>query len=237
MIIRRAQERGHFKNEWLDSYHSFSFSDYYDSQHMNFRALRVINHDLIQPGTGFGKHPHRDMEIITYVLQGAVEHEDSLGNKAQIQTCEVQVMSAGTGILHSESNPSPDTPLELLQIWVVPRETRLNPSYNQRLFTAAEKNDQWKLLISPDGRDQSLMIHQNALIWTSILNAGHKLSYDVLPGRGVWLQVAQGELSVNGQNLKKGDGISIDSDIDKEEKIEIEGLQKGEFLLFDMGPY
>ena len=232
VAIRKSAERGHFKNEWLDSYHSFSFADYYDPKHMNFRTLRVINHDLIQADTGFEKHPHRDMEIITYVLQGTVEHQDSLGNKEHIHAGEVQVISAGTGILHSEFNPSADSALELLQIWVTPNKAGLKPSYQQKMITVEAKKNQWALIVSNDGRDSSLKIHQDVLILASILESKKNLSYEIKNGRAIWIQVAKGKISVNNQNLSIGDAVAIES----EAHCQVQGISDAEIILFDLGP-
>jgi redox-sensitive bicupin YhaK (pirin superfamily) len=229
--IRRSDERGHFENSWLKSFHSFSFSDYYDPKHMHFRDLRVINHDYIKEGAGFPTHPHRDMEIMTYVLKGRVAHRDSMGNQTTIEAGEIQVMSAGSGITHSEFNPDPDRVLELLQIWIVPDQGGLKPSYGQRQFTNEEKKNQLKLLVSPTQAEGSLKIHQDVKVFGSYLETGHKLTHIVSEGRYAWLQVAEGKIEVNGEKLKTGDAIAIDS---KEKSLEIKAESATDFVLFDL---
>jgi quercetin 2,3-dioxygenase len=229
--IRRSDERGQFENSWLKSFHSFSFSDYYDPKHMHFRDLRVINHDFIKEGAGFPTHPHRDMEIMTYVLKGRVAHRDSMGNKTTISAGEVQVMSAGTGITHSEFNPDSDKVLELLQIWIVPSVGGLKPSYGQREFTNEDKKNQLRVLASPGEEQGSLKIHQDVRVLGSYLEEGRKLSHQVPDGRFAWLQVASGKVHVNGESLETGDAIAVDS---IEKALEIKAEKDTDFVLFDL---
>ncbi len=208
LTIRRADDRGEGDHGWLHSRHTFSFADYRDPAHMGFRTLRVINDDRVAPGMGFGTHPHRDMEIFSYVLQGTLEHKDSMGNGRQLRPGQIQLMSAGQGITHSEFNPSPGEPLHFLQIWIHPRERGLVPSYTE-WHPQAEHADQPKVLvISADGREGSATIHQDADIYRLRLQAGQTVTHDLRPGRGAWLQVAEGELSLNGTGLRTGDGAS-----------------------------
>lgn len=230
-VVRRSEDRGYFENNWLKSYHSFSFSDYYDPKHMNFRHLRVINHDFIKAESGFGTHPHRDMEIITYVLKGVVAHKDSMGNQTQILAGEVQVMSAGSGITHSEFNPNPNQELELLQIWLTPNQSGVKPSYGQRPYSKQDKLNQFKLIASPDQAEGSLKIHQDVRLMGTYLEAGQQLNYEVPGNRFAWLQLAEGELEVNGETLKKGDAIAVDSN---EKSLKIKALQNSDFVLFDL---
>ena len=209
ITIRKSQDRGHFDHGWLDTYHSFSFADYYDPNHVHFRALRVLNEDRVQPGAGFGMHPHRDMEIVTYVLAGALEHRDSLGTGSTIRPGEVQRMTAGTGILHSEFNPSATEAVHLLQIWILPEEKNLKPSYEQREFSEADKCGRLRLVASHDGRDGSVVIHQDADLYASLLNAGEQVTHALQSGRNAWLQVARGAVNVNGKALRAGDGAAV----------------------------
>jgi redox-sensitive bicupin YhaK (pirin superfamily) len=210
VTVRRADERGHADHGWLDTYHTFSFADYYDPAHMGFRTLRVINDDRVAPGMGFGTHPHRDMEIFSYVLEGTIEHKDSLGNGRQLKPGQIQLMSAGRGVTHSEFNPSRNEPLHLLQIWIQPRERGLSPSYTE-WFPQPEHADAPKVLvISPDGRDGSATIHQDADIYRIRLNPGQTVTHQLRPGRGAWLQVAEGTLKFNGVALTTGDGASTE---------------------------
>src|SRR5205809_7896778 len=187
--IRRAGERGHANHGWLDTYHTFSFSDYYDPKFMGFRSLRVINEDWVQPGYGFPTHPHRDMEIITYVLEGSLEHKDSMGTGSVIRPGEVQKMSAGTGVRHSEFNPSPTEPAHLLQIWLTPERRGLTPGYEQKAFPEGERRNRWRLVASRDGRDGSVTIHQDAAMYVTSLDAGKEVTHSLPPGRHAWLQV------------------------------------------------
>jgi redox-sensitive bicupin YhaK (pirin superfamily) len=230
LTLHRSDERGYFEIDWLKSYHSFSFGEYYDPKHMNFRSLRVLNHDLIAPNSGFPLHAHRDMEIITYVLKGAVEHKDSLGNQEQILAGEVQVMSAGQGVRHSEYNPNPNQELELLQIWVLPERANLEPSYQQKVFSREEKLNQWRLIASRDAAGV-LKIHQDVELYATILEPGRELAYDIKSGRGIWIQVARGEAEVNGKKVRGGDALAFES----EAKVEVKASTEAELLLFDLG--
>lgn len=223
--IRRAEERGHFDHGWLDTYHTFSFADYYDPEHMGFRSLRVINEDRVKPGRGFGTHSHRDMEIITYVLAGELAHRDSMGTGSVIRPGEVQRMSAGSGVLHSEMNPSPVAPVHFLQIWILPERRGIEPSYEQKAF--AREPGKLQLVASSNGRDGSITIHQDANIFAATLD-GKSLTYDLRADRYAWLQVARGAMTVNGDELRAGDGAAIEN----ERTITIDG--DGELLLFDL---
>src|SRR5436190_24217117 len=194
MKIRKANERGHAEHGWLDSYHTFSFADYYDPQWMDFRSLRVINDDLVLPGKGFGTHPHRDMEIITYILSGALEHKDSMGNGRVIRTGDVQYMAAGTGVLHSEFNPSKDEAVHLLQIWIMPDQKGVKPGYGERSMTKAAAG-QLHLVTSKTGRDGSIAINQDADLWLAKLDASNRVEHKLAPGRHAWVHVAEGEVS------------------------------------------
>jgi redox-sensitive bicupin YhaK (pirin superfamily) len=222
--VRKAEERGHFDHGWLDTYHTFSFADYYDQEFMGFRALRVINEDRIAPGTGFGRHGHRDMEIVTVVLEGALAHRDSTGGSGVLRPGEVQHMSAGTGVLHSEMNASEVAACHLYQIWLLPERNGITPGYDQKAFPPTDGKLQ--LVASRDERDGSLKIHQDVDLYRG--NVDGALRFEFRPGRCGWLQVAGGELAVNGTALKAGDGVAIA----EEEAIEISG--KGELLLFDL---
>lgn len=230
MTIRRSADRGHFDHGWLDTHHTFSFADYYDPAHRGFRSLRVINEDWVQPGQGFGMHPHRDMEIITVVVSGELEHKDSLGNGAVIRPGEVQVMTAGRGIVHSEFNPSPTTPVHLLQIWIRPDRANLDPGWSQRDFSTKESRDQWKLVVSSDARMGSLSIHQDASIYVGSFGEGKAASHSLAPGRHAWLQLVSGEASVNGQALKPGDGAAFSD----EAAIDFRALSPTQAILFDL---
>jgi hypothetical protein len=209
LTVRPAQERGAVKIDWLDSHHTFSFGNYYDPQHMGFGSLRVINEDKIRPAQGFGTHGHRDMEIITYVLDGELEHKDSLGNGSVMRYGDVQRMSAGTGIQHSEFNPSASNPVHLLQIWILPGQQGLPPSYEQTSFAEAEKRDRLRLIGSPDGRDGSVTIHQAVNLYAALLSEGTRVTHTFASGRSAWLQVARGSVTLNGQPLTAGDGVAI----------------------------
>src|SRR5690242_4559392 len=233
ITVRPSAERGHFNNGWLDPHHTFSFADYFDPKNMGFRALRVINEDRVAPGSGFGTHPHRDMEIITYVLEGALAHKDSMGNGSTIVPGDVQRMSAGTGVRHSEFNHSPSDPVHLLQIWILPEKAGITPSYEQKNFPAEEKRDRLRLVASQDGRQGSLKIHQDVNLYAALLEKDKGTRFDVAPGRNVWVQVTRGEISVNGNVLKAGDGAAIGN----EPAIDFTGNtgpDASEFLLFDL---
>jgi quercetin 2,3-dioxygenase len=232
ITIRPSEERGHANHGWLDTYFTFSFSNYYDPGHMGFRDLRVINEDRVSAGQGFGKHPHRDMEILTYIIEGELSHHDSMGRGATIKKDDVQRMSAGTGVMHSEVNQS-KKPVHLLQIWILPEAEGLKPSYEDRTFTAEEKRNQLRLIASHDGRDGSTTINQDASVYASLLDSGKTLELDLNPGRHGWVQLVRGELEVNGTKLEKGDGAAI---ID-EGQLRIassSGNGEAEFLLFDL---
>ena len=207
--IRRAEQRGHASRGWLDTWHTFSFADYHDPQQMGFGPLRVINDDRVAPGTGFDTHGHRDMEILTYVLAGALEHRDSMGNGAVIGAGEVQRMTAGTGVEHSERNPSATDPVHLLQIWIRPAQTGLAPSYEQRLFGAAEKRGRLRLVASPDGARDSVTIHQDARVYAGLFDAAETATLSLPPGRIAYIHVALGALRVNGHQLSAGDGVRV----------------------------
>lgn len=228
--VRPAEERGHADFGWLNSRHSFSFGRYYDPQHMGFGPLRVINDDLVEPGKGFGTHDHADMEIISYVVDGALEHKDSLGTGSVIRPGDVQRMSAGRGIRHSEFNPSKTDPVRFLQIWVLPELTGIEPGYEQKNFSDADKTGRLRLVASKGGRDGSLSLHQNVDLYASILKDGGQVSHRLAPGRRAWIQVVSGTLEVNGTKLGHGDGAAIA----EETELAIAGAPEAEFLLFDM---
>ena len=230
LTLRPANERGHANHGWLDSYHTFSFANYYDPKHTGFRDLLVINEDWIAPGMGFGTHGHRDMEIITVVLEGTLAHKDSLGNGATITPGEVQRMSAGTGIRHSEFNHSQAEPVHLLQIWITPNQQNLEPSYEQVAFPREERLGTLRLIAAKDGRDGAVTIHQDADLYTAILEAGQSVSYELKPDRYAWLQVAQGTATLNGQPLKAGDGVAVSA----EKHLTITTDATAEILLFDL---
>ena len=230
MSIRPAQERGHFDHGWLDTWHSFSFSDYYDPAHMGYGALRVINEDRVAPGRGFPTHGHKDMEIMTYILSGALEHKDSMGNGSVIRPGDVQRMSAGTGVRHSEYNPSPDEPVHLLQIWLLPNVLGVAPGYAQRHFTEEDRRGRLCLLMSPDGREGSIDSHQDGLLYAAILESGQTVGLDLKPGRRAYVQVARGDVRVNGQELTAGDGARVRD----ETRVDIGGMTSAEVLVFDL---
>jgi quercetin 2,3-dioxygenase len=228
--VRRSQERGHANHGWLDTWHSFSFADYYDPRHMNFRSLRVINQDRIASGHGFGTHPHRNMEIFSYLLEGQLEHKDSMGNGRVLSHGQIQLMSAGSGVTHSEFNPNADKQAHLLQIWITPREANLTPSYTEWHPDPARENEAKVLVISPDGRDGSATIHQDADVYRLRLSAGESVSHRLTSDRGLWLQVIRGEFEVDGKTLHPGDAISTESAGDWDFK----SLSESEALLFDL---
>jgi redox-sensitive bicupin YhaK (pirin superfamily) len=233
ITVRPAAERGHFDHGWLNTYHTFSFADYHDPRHTHFRGLRVINEDTVQPGGGFGTHPHRDMEIITYILEGALAHKDSMGTGSTIVPGDVQRMSAGTGVLHSEFNHSRDELVHLLQIWILPGERGLKPSYEQKTFAAEEKLNRLRLVASPDASDGSVILHSDARIYGSLLELGASVQHALAQGRGAWIQVVSGAIEVNGKRLAAGDGAGIEDEI----LLTITGrseLGRSEFLLFDL---
>ncbi len=228
--IRRGPDRGHFNHGWLDTFHTFSFASYYDPRHMGFRALRVINEDRVAPGRGFGTHPHQDMEIVTYVLEGGLAHRDSLGTGSTILPGELQRMTAGTGITHSEFNPSRIEPVHLYQIWLLPEREGLEPSYEQRAFPAAERQNRLRLVATPDGRDGSLTIRQDAGLYLASLDPGEEVRHELSPGRHAWLQVLRGEVRLNKLTLAAGDGAAVSS----ESELTIQSDMPSEVLLFDL---
>ena len=230
ITLRPSAERGMTQIEWLKSWHSFSFGDYRDWNHMGFGVLRVINEDIVNPARGFGSHPHRDMEIITWVLESALTHKDSLGTGSVIVPGDAQRMSAGTGIVHSEFNDSPDKPVHLLQIWILPEREGLPPSYEQQNFTLKRKPGKLTLLASHDGREGSLTLHQDMALSVLDLDVGQEFSYPMQENRMIWAQVARGSASVNGQPLQQGDGAALT----KENAWQFKALEKSEILLFDM---
>ena len=227
--IRRAADRGHANHGWLNTWHTFSFADYQDPEHMGFRSLRVINEDFVEPSRGFAAHGHRDMEILTYVLEGAVKHEDSMGNGSVVRAGEVQRMTAGTGVTHSEMNPCDEQELHLLQIWILPEEEGLAPSYEQRAFPDEERSGQLRLVASRDGREGSVTIHQDANVFATLLVEGEQVEWSLDPDRGAWVHVARGEADVNGQPLQAGDGAAIEG-----EPVRITGRRDTELLIFDL---
>ena len=229
--LRRAQERGHANHGWLDSYHTFSFGDYYDPRHMGFSNLRVINDDTVSPRGGFGTHGHRDMEIISYVLDGALKHKDSMGNGSVIRPGDVQRMSAGTGITHSEFNASDSEPVHFLQIWVLPEENGLRPGYEQKAFSPEEKRGRLRLVGSRDGRGGSVTIHQDVDLYATLLREGDSVGHELADGRKAWVQVAQGRAVLNDEQLQPGDGVAIEGPA----TIRLSGTSEAELLLFDMG--
>ena len=234
MTIRPAGERGRASFGWLDSRHSFSFGHYYDPEHMGFGPLRVINEDRVEPGKGFGRHGHSDMEIISYVLEGALEHKDSIGTGSIIRPGDVQRMSAGTGVEHSEYNASATDPVHFLQIWILPEETGLEPGYEQKSFANDEKRSRLRLVGSRDGRDGSVTIHQDVDLYAALLADGESLSHELPAGRRGWLQVARGAVEVNGKALAAGDGVAVAAVNAEPYPLDITGRDEAEILLFDM---
>ena len=229
MKIRKSAERGRANHGWLDTYHTFSFANYFDPQHMGFRSLRVINDDTVLGGGGFDTHPHRDMEIITYVLDGALQHRDSMGHEAVMRAGDVQRISAGTGIQHSEFNASERDPVHLLQIWMLPERKGLTPGYAEKSFASAPTS-QLTLLTSKDGRDGSIRINQDADLFLAKLKSGDNVAHALAPGRHAWVQVAEGEVTVNGQTLTAGDGAALSD----EPAVEITGRSPAQVLVFDL---
>jgi len=233
ITIRPAKERGHANHGWLDTYHTFSFADYFDPKHEQFHALRVINEDRVAPGYGFGTHPHRDMEIITYVLEGALAHKDSMGNGSPIVPGEVQRMSAGTGVLHSEFNHSRSEEVHLYQIWIFPEKKGIEPSYEQKFFPDEEKLNRLRVIASPTAEDSAVKIHQDTKLFATILEEGKSVTHKLQKGRGAWVQVARGAIDVNGRTLTAGDGAAISD----EAQVTLTGNangRKAEVLLFDL---
>ena len=228
--VRKAAERGHFDHGWLDTYHTFSFGDYYDPAYLGFRSLRVINDDRVQPGQGFGMHGHRDMEIVTYVLDGALEHKDSMGNGSIIRAGELQRMTAGTGVRHSEFNPSDKEWVHLYQIWLLPDHKGLKPSYQELALAAEEKRGRFRLVASPDGAEGSLTIHQDARLYLASLLSGQAVSHLIEPGRAAWLQVLRGSVNLLSNDLSAGDGVAITD----QESVSVLAGVPSEVLLFDL---
>ncbi|RJL51514.1 pirin family protein [Pectobacterium carotovorum] len=229
IYLRQAQDRGHANHGWLDSWHTFSFADYYDPDFMGFSALRVINEDVIEGGQGFGTHPHKDMEILTYVLSGAVEHQDSMGNKEQVPAGEFQIMSAGTGIRHSEYNASKDEQLHLYQIWIIPEKTGLTPRYEQKRFDVQQGR---QLVLSPDAREGSLKVFQDMTLWRWALKAQEQSVYQIQADRRVWIQVVRGTVEINGQKAEASDAFAVWD----ETAIAVHASEDSEILLFDLPP-
>jgi redox-sensitive bicupin YhaK (pirin superfamily) len=229
MKIRKSNDRGHFNHGWLHTYHTFSFADYYDPRWMGYRSLRVINEDLVLPGEGFGSHPHQDMEIITYMLSGALEHKDSMGNGRVIRAGEAQYMAAGRGVMHSEFNPKPDEAAHLLQIWIQPDEKGVAPRYEERSLAAAATG-KWHLVTSKTGRDGSMAIHQDADLWLAKLEPGQEVAHELAAGRHAWLHVAEGRVAVHGQELAAGDAAALDGRC----AVEGKALARSQVLLFDL---
>jgi len=230
ITVRPRDERGHFDHGWLDTRHTFSFAEYFDPDHVGFRSLRVINEDRVQPGQGFGTHPHRDMEIVTYVLDGALAHRDSMGNGSVIRPGDVQRMTAGTGITHSEFNHSNDAPVHFLQIWIVPDRRGLTPSYEQKTIPAEAMAGRLCAVASHDGGDGSVTINQDATLYTAVLAPGQAVTHAFAPGRHGWLQVARGQVALDGRSLAAGDGAAISG----EKAVTVSGESAAEILLFDL---
>ena len=230
ITLRRSEERGHADHGWLNTYHTFSFANYYDPAHMGFRALRVINEDRVAPGKGFGTHPHRDMEILSYVLEGALEHKDSMGNGSVMRPGDVQRMSAGTGVTHSEFNSSRSEPVHFLQIWIVPAEPGIKPGYEQKRFSDEDKRGALRLIASRDGREGSVTIHQDASVYAAVLGTGEAARHTLAPGRNAWIHVARGEVKLDAEVLRAGDGAAVTG----EREIVVSGHGQGEVLLFDL---
>lgn len=230
ITIRKSDERGHANHGWLDTRFTFSFADYFDEKHVQFRTLRVMNDDRIAGGGGFGTHPHRDMEIVTYVLDGALQHKDSMGNGSVIKPGDVQYMSAGTGVAHSEFNASATEPVHLYQIWMFPDKQGHKPAYDQKYFGAAEKKGKLRLVVSPDGRDGSVKIRQNNELYATLLGEGDSVQHELKPQRHAYVQVAKGSVTLNGKKLEQGDGAAIS----EEKSFELTGVNDAEVLVFDL---
>jgi redox-sensitive bicupin YhaK (pirin superfamily) len=230
LTIRRSADRGHYNHGWLDTFHTFSFADYQDPKHVHFRALRVMNEDRVAPGQGFGTHPHRDMEIVTYVLEGALEHRDSMGNGEVLRPGEFQRMSAGTGITHSEFNPSSTEPVHLYQIWLFPEQKGITPSYEQRAFGDDELTGKLRLVASRTGESGSLTIHQDANIFLSKLPIGTTVAHELGNNRYAWLQMLRGSAALDGQTLRAGDGVAVEAELN----LEVQSVTEAEVMLFDL---
>jgi hypothetical protein len=231
IAVRRSHERGHANHGWLNTYHTFSFADYHDPANMGFRSLRVMNEDRVAPGQGFGAHPHRDMEIISYVLEGALEHRDSMGNGSVLHAGDFQRITAGTGVQHSEFNPSASEPVHFYQIWLFPNKRGLDPSYEERSFSPSQKHDRLRLVASRDGREGSLTIHQDADVFLGQLEAGTHVSHAMAGGRHAWLQVLRGSVQLNEQALAEGDGAAV-SEL---AELSLTAVDAAEVMLFDLG--
>ena len=229
LTLRPGEARGHANHGWLDSFHTFSFADYYDPDHMGFRALRVINEDRVIGGEGFGAHGHRDMEIITYPLAGAIGHRDSTGGNSVLRAGEVQRMTAGTGVVHSEMNAG-DSELHFLQIWILPERKGLAPGYEQKAFSEQERQGRWRVIVSPDAREGSLAVHQDMSLYATLLSPGQRAEHVFAPGRHAWVQLARGTATLNGQAMKAGDGAAVSG----EERLVLEATASVEALLFDL---
>ncbi|NIP99836.1 MAG: hypothetical protein GWM98_05200 [Nitrospinaceae bacterium] len=230
ITLRKSADRGRVEAGWLKARHSFSFGQYYDPAHMGFRSLRVINEDNIQPSTGFDTHPHRDMEIVTYIYRGGIRHKDSMGHEGVVRAGQVQRMSAGSGVLHSEHNASDSEPLQLLQIWIEPRDRGIPPEYEQMDLPETERLNRWKMVVSPDGRAGSMKIHQNVFLYASLMEPEKVLNHTLAEGRHAWVQVVRGSLKLNGHFLDSGDGASMA----QEKEIRIAAQSPAELLLFDL---
>jgi redox-sensitive bicupin YhaK (pirin superfamily) len=230
ITLRKAQDRGHADHGWLDSHHSFSFADYHDPAHMGFGPLRVINEDRVQPGTGFGTHGHRDMEILSYVLEGQLEHKDNMGNGSVIEPGDVQRMSAGRGVQHSEFNPSRDRPVHFLQIWILPDKTGIDAGYEQKRVSASDKRGRLRVIASPDGGDGAVTIHQDATVYAALLDGAESARHALAPGRRAYVHVARGSVSVNGTPLAAGDAAKIE----REKEVVLDNGRGAEVLLFDL---
>jgi redox-sensitive bicupin YhaK (pirin superfamily) len=228
--VRKSEERGHAHHGWLDSYHSFSFADYYDPDHVAFGALRVINEDRVQPGRGFGTHGHRDMEIVSYVLSGALEHKDNLGTGSVIRPGDVQRMSAGTGVLHSEFNPSATEATHFLQIWILPKFTGMQPGYEQKHFSGEQKRGRLALIASADGRDGSVTVHQDVSVYAGLFDGDETTAFEMAAGRRVYVHVARGAVTVNGNQLNAGDALKMTD----RRRLTIEKGRQAEVLVFDL---
>lgn len=230
LTIRHSHQRGHFDHGWLNTYHTFSFDQYYDPRYMGFRSLRVINEDFVAAGRGFPQHGHRDMEIITYILEGALKHEDSMGNGSVIRPGDVQRMTAGTGVRHSEQNASTEDRVHLLQIWIIPNADNLEPGYEQKAFSVEERKNQLRLIASSDGRDGSVSMNQDASLFASILDEGKSVEHRMSQSRYGWLQVARGVVAVDGERAEQGDGVVVVA----ESELAIQSIEPAEILLFDL---
>lgn len=228
--IHKSNDRGHANHGWLDSRFSFSFAEYFDPEHVQFRTLRVMNDDRIAGGGGFPTHPHRDMEIVTYVLEGALAHKDSMGNGSEIRPGDVQYMSAGTGVAHSEFNASDKEPVHLYQIWMFPDKKNYAPTYDQKHFSEAEKRGKLRLVVSPDGRDGSVKIRQDNELYATVLGPGESVKHEIKPDRHAYVQVARGSIKLNGKDLETGDGAAISA----EKSLQLTGVSDAEVLLFDL---